>query len=80
MEERRPRHVDQVWAERFLIAVRCQEAAAVRESMLRQFERLSPHCRDDYMRHRISEILKELNASESPVDAAPSEAKIQEVE
>jgi hypothetical protein len=78
MEERR--RVDQVWAERFLIAVRCQEAAAVRERMLRQFECFSPPCRDEYMWHRMSEILKELNASESPVDAAPSEAKIQEVE
>jgi hypothetical protein len=70
MEERRPRHVDQVWAERFLVAVRCQEAAAVRERMQRQFERLSPPCRDEYARHRMAEILRTMHA-------APPEAKIQ---
>jgi hypothetical protein len=75
MEERRPRHVDAVWAENFLIAVRCQEAAAVRERMLRQFERLSQPCRDDYARHRMAEILKAMGAP-----AAPAEPRIQELE
>ena len=78
MEERRPRHIDQVWAERFLIAVRCQEAAAVRERMLRQFESLSQPCRDEYAKHRMSEILKAMDAGST--DAAPSGPKIQEIE
>jgi hypothetical protein len=77
MEDRRPRHIDQVWAERFLIAVRCQEAAAVRERMLRQFERLSQPCSDEYAKHRMSEILKAMDAGP---DAAPAEPKIQEIE
>jgi hypothetical protein len=58
MEERRPRHIDAVWADFCLIAVRCQDAAAVRERMLRQFERLSQPCWDDYAKHRMAEILK----------------------
>jgi hypothetical protein len=74
MEERRPRNVDQVWAENFLIAVRCQDAMAVRERALRQFERLSQPCRDEYAKHRMAEILKTRGA------AAPAEPNIQEVE
>jgi hypothetical protein len=60
-EERRPRHVDQTWAARFLIAVRCQEAAAERERTLRQIEALSPPCRDEYLRHRRQEIIREMS-------------------
>ena len=87
MEERRPRHVDQVWAERFLIAVRCQEAAAMRERMVRDIERLSPPCRDEYLKHRMAEILKAMGGpaedaapAEDAPDAAPAEPKIQEIE
>ena len=90
MEERRPRHVDEVWAERFLIAVRCQEAAAVRERMLRDVERLSQPCRDEYLKHRMAEILKAMGGpaedaapaedAEDAPDAAPAEPKIQEIE
>ena len=90
MEERRPRHVDQVWAERFLIAVRCQEAAAVRDRMLRDIERLSDPCRDEYLKHRMAEILKAMGGpaedaapaedAEDAPDAAPAEPKIQEIE
>jgi hypothetical protein len=79
MEEHRSRSIDQVWVENFLIAVRCQEAAAVRERMLRQFERLSPPCRDEYAKHRMAEILKAMGEG-APVDAAPAEPKIQELE
>jgi len=75
MEERRPRHIDQVWAERFLIAVRCQEAAAVRERLTRQFESLTPPCRDEYAKHRMGEILKAMGAP-----AATAEPKFQELE
>jgi hypothetical protein len=81
MEERRPRHVDAVRAENFLISVRCQKATAVREQMLRDFERLSQPCRDEYAKHRMAEILKAMGAA--PVgapDAAPAEPKIQEIE
>jgi hypothetical protein len=60
-EERHPRHIDQVWAEKFLIAVRCQNAAAERDRMLRQIECIVPPCRDDYPRHRRQEIIKEMN-------------------
>ena len=81
MEERRPRHIDQVWAESFLIAVRCQEAAAVRERMLRQIERLSQPCRDEYTKHRMAEILKAMDAAPAAAPAAaPVEPKIQEIE
>ena len=80
MEERRPRHVDQVWAERFLIAVRCQEAAAVRDRMMRDIERLSDPCRDEYVKHRMAEILKAMDAAPAGQDAAPAEPKIQELE
>ena len=81
MEERRPRHVDAVWAENFLIAVRCQEAASVRDRMLRDFERLSQPCQDDYAKHRMAEILKAMDApAEDAPDAAPAEPKIQEIE
>jgi hypothetical protein len=75
MEERRPRHIDQVWAENFLIAVRCQEAAAVRDRTLRQFESLTPPCRDEYAKHRMAEILKAMGAT-----AAPAAPKIQGLE
>jgi hypothetical protein len=60
-EGRRPRHVDQVWAENFLIAARTQEAMAERERTLRQIEALSPPCREDYLRHRRQEIIKQMN-------------------
>ena len=90
MEERRPRHVDQVWAENFLIAVRCQEAAAVRDRMLRDIERLSDPCRDEYLKHRMAEILKAMGGpaedaapaedAEDAPDAAPAEPKIVEIE
>ena len=81
MEERRPRHVDQVWAENFLIAVRCQEAAAVRDRMLRDIERLSDPCRDEYLKHRMAEILKAMGGpAEDAPDAAPAEPKIVELE
>jgi hypothetical protein len=60
-EERRPRHIDQVWAEKFLIAVRCQEAAAERERTLRRIEALSPPCREEYARHRRGEIIREMS-------------------
>ena len=84
MEERRPRHVDQVWAERFLIAVRCQEAAAVRDRIMRDIERLSDPCRDEYLKHRMAEILKAMGGpaedAEDAPDAAPAEPKIVELE
>jgi hypothetical protein len=79
MEERRPRSIDAVWAENFLISVRCQEAAAVRERMLRQFESLTQPCRDEYAKHRMGEILKAMGARDAP-PAAPAEPKIQELE
>jgi hypothetical protein len=59
----RPPQIDQVWAERFLISVRCQNAAAERDRQLRQFERLLPPCRDQYLRHHREEIIKELYKS-----------------
>ena len=83
MEERRPRHVDAVWAANFLIAVRCQQAAAVRGRMLRDFERLSQPCQDDYAKHRMAEILKamgEAAPAAAAADAAPARPKIQEIE
>jgi hypothetical protein len=82
MEERRPRHIDAVWAENFLIAVRCQEAAAVRERMLRQFERLSQPCQEDYLKHRMAEIFKAMggDAPADAPDAATAGPKIQEIE
>ena len=60
-EEPRPRHLDQVWVDKFLIAVRCQDAAAERERALRRIEALSPPCRDEYLRHRRQEIIKEIS-------------------
>ncbi len=60
-QERRPRHIDQVWAERFLIAVRCQNAAAERERGMRRIEALNEPCREAYLRHRRGEIIKEMN-------------------
>jgi hypothetical protein len=86
MEERRPRHIDAVWVENFHIAVRCQEAAAVRDRMIRDIERLSDPCRDEYLKHRMAEILKKMGtpapADDAPDadDAAPAEPKIQEIE
>jgi hypothetical protein len=61
--ERRPRHSDQVWAEKekFLITARCQEAMAERERNLRRIEALSQPCRDEYLRHRRGEIIKQMN-------------------
>ncbi len=58
--------IDQVWATRFLISARCQNAAAERDSLLRQSETLSPPCRDEYLRHRRREVIKELNLNEQP--------------
>jgi hypothetical protein len=78
MEERRPRSIDAVWVENFLIAVRCQEAAAVRDKMLRDFERLSGPCQEVYFKHRMAEILKKMGEDAAP--AAPPEPKIQELE
>jgi hypothetical protein len=60
-EEHRPRHIDQVWAERLLIAARCQEAVAERERTLRRIEALSQPCRDEYLRHRRNELIKQMN-------------------
>jgi hypothetical protein len=60
-EARRPRHVDQVWVEKFLIAVRCQDAMAERERTLRQIEALNQPCRDLYLRHRRQEIIKHMD-------------------
>jgi hypothetical protein len=34
---------------------------AERDRILRQIERLSPPCRDEYLRHRREEIIKLLN-------------------
>ena len=62
-EERRPRHLDQVWAEKFLIAVWSQDAVAERERALRRIEALSPPCRDEYLRHRRQEIIAGLDKS-----------------
>jgi hypothetical protein len=59
--ERRPRHLDQVWAQRFLIAVRCQNDAAERERSLRRIDKLSEPCREAYLRHRRGEIIKEMS-------------------
>ena len=59
--ERRPRHLDQVWAQRFLIAVRCQNAAAERERSLRRIEKLNEPCREVYLRHRREEIFKAMS-------------------
>jgi hypothetical protein len=70
MEERRSRSIDAVWVESFLIAVRCQEAAAVRDKMLRDFERLSGPCQADYLKHRMDEILKAMRRDAAP--AAPT--------
>jgi hypothetical protein len=58
--QERPPHIDQVWAERFLIGVRCQNAAVERDRQLRQFEKLTPPCREQYLRHHGEEILKKL--------------------
>jgi hypothetical protein len=41
--------------------VRCQEAAAERERTLRRIEVLSPPCREEYLRHRREEIIKEMS-------------------
>jgi hypothetical protein len=60
-QERRPRHLDQVWVECFLIAVRCHEAMAMRERTLRRIKALSQPCGDEYLRHRRDEIIKEMN-------------------
>ena len=68
--ERRPRHLDQVWAQRFLIAVRCQNAAAERERSLRRIEKLNEPCREVYLRHRREEIFKALSKP-TPVEIAP---------
>ena len=58
--EGRPPQIDQVWSERFLIAVRCQNAAAERDRQIRQFESLVGPCQDLYLRHHREEIIKEL--------------------
>jgi hypothetical protein len=70
--DRRPRAIDQVWAQRFLIAVRCQHAGAERERSLRRIEKLNVPCREEYLRHRRDEIVKEMNkptAVEATVEA-----------
>ena len=69
-EGERPRHLDQVWAQRFLIAVRCQNAAAERERSLRRIEKLNEPCREVYLRHRREEIFKAMTKP-TPVDIAP---------
>ena len=74
MEERRPRHIDAVWAENFLIAVRCQEAAAVRDTMLRDIERLSGPCQQDYAKHRMAEIRKAMGGGRGTRGAENSAA------
>ena len=68
--ERRPRHLDQVAAQCFLIAVRCQNAAAERERSLRRIEKLNEPCREVYLRHRREEIFKAMSKP-TPVDIAP---------
>jgi hypothetical protein len=60
-DERRPRHIDQVWADKFLIAARCQEAMVKRERTLHRIEALSQPCRDEYLQHRHQQIIAELN-------------------
>ena len=69
-EGERPRHLDQVWAQRFLIAVRCQNAAAERERSLRRIEKLNEPCREVYLRHRREEIFKAMSKP-APVEIAP---------
>ena len=69
--ERRPRHLDQVWAQRFLIAVRCQNAAAERERSLRRIEKLNEPCREVYLRHRREEIFKAMSKPTPVVNIAP---------
>ena len=64
--ERSELNIDQVWVERFLISTRCQNAAAERERLLCQIETLSPPCRDEYLRHRRVEIIKQLSLNEQP--------------
>jgi hypothetical protein len=44
--------VEQVWAEKFLIAVRCQDAMAGRQRTLRDIEALSRPCRGECLSHR----------------------------
>jgi hypothetical protein len=69
-EGERPRHLDQVWAQRFLIAVRCQNAAAERERSLRRIEKLNEPCREVYLRHRREEIFK-ARSKPAPAEIAP---------
>ena len=57
-QERRPLHIDQVWLEKFLISVRCQEAMVRRGEILRNIENLNEPCRAAYLRHRYEEIKK----------------------
>jgi hypothetical protein len=45
--------------------------------MLREFERLSPPCQADYMKHRMAEILKKMGAD---APAAATDPEIQELE
>jgi hypothetical protein len=71
--DRRPRAIDQVWAQRFLIAVRCQNAAAERERSLRRIEKLNEPCREDYLQHRRAEIIKEMNKTNPVVTVASDE-------
>ena len=78
--ERRPRHLDLVWAQRFLIAVRCQNAAAQRERSLRRIERLYEPCLEAYLRHRRAEIIKAMSKDTDVVDATEVEGTTGEAE
>ena len=59
-ERLRPAVVDLEWRREFLEATHNLQASARREHLLRYIDKLSPPCRDQYLKHRRSEIKKEL--------------------
>jgi hypothetical protein len=76
--DRRPRAIDQVWAQQFLIAVRGQNAGAERDRSLRRIERLNLPCREEYLRHRRDEIVKVMN--KTTVEPTPPEVTADSVD
>ena len=59
-ERLRPVVVDLEWRREFLEATHNMQTSARREHLLRFIDRLSPPCRDQYLKHRRHEIRKEL--------------------
>ena len=59
-ERLRPAVVDLEWRREFLEATHNMQASARREHLLRYIDRLSPPCRDQYLKHRRQEIKKEM--------------------